>query len=84
LTSRTVHVRVGSAEIATWSFTVGDEYQTKVVALPPGAAANSEIVLSFEIENSVLPLSLGRIQDWRPLGMSVRSLIVENLAPQGQ
>jgi hypothetical protein len=84
LTSRAVHVRVGSAEIAIWTFAVGDEYQTKVVALPPGAAANSEIVLTFEIENSVLPLSLGRVQDWRPLGMSVRSLIVEDLTPQAQ
>lgn len=84
LPSRTVHVRVGPAEIATWIFTAGDEYQTKMVALPPGAAANGEIVLTFEIENSVLPFSLGRLPDWRPLGMSVRSLIVENLAPQVQ
>jgi hypothetical protein len=81
LPARTVHVRVGAAEVATWTFKLGERYQTKEIELPPGAAANGEIVLTFEIENSISSYALGLSPDWRPLGLSVRSLIVENASP---
>ncbi len=82
LPTRTVHVRLGATEVATWTFKLGDEYQMKEIELPPGAAANDEIVLTFEIENSVSPYALGLSPDWRPLGMAVRSLIIENVNPR--
>jgi hypothetical protein len=78
LPARTVHVRVGATEVATWTFKLGEEYQTKEIELPPGAAVDGELVLTFEIENSVSPYALGLSPDWRPLGFSVRSLTVEN------
>jgi hypothetical protein len=81
LPTRTVHVRLGATEVATWSFKLGEEYQTKQIELPPGAAADGELALTFEIENSVSPYALGLSPDWRPLGLSVRSLTVENAAP---
>jgi hypothetical protein len=81
LPARTVHVRVGAEEVATWTFKLGDESQTKEFDLPPGAAANGEIVLTFEIENSVSQYALGLSPDWRPLGMSVSSLSIENVNP---
>src|ERR1700676_3226039 len=76
--TQTVHVRVGATEVATWTFKLGDGYQTKKIELPPGAAAKGEIVLTFQIERSVSPYALGVSLDWRPLGLSVRSLTVEN------
>jgi hypothetical protein len=76
-----VHVRVGATEVATWTFKLGEEYRTKEIVLPPGAAANAEIALTFEIEHSVSPYALGLSADWRPLGLSLRSLTVEAGAP---
>jgi hypothetical protein len=81
LPTRTIHVRLGATEVATWTFKPGEEYQTQAVELPPGAAANGELVLTFEIENSVSPYALGLSADWRPLGLSVRSLAIENASP---
>jgi hypothetical protein len=81
LPARTVHVRVGATEVATWTFRLGEEYQTKEIDLPPGAAVDGELVLTFEIENSVSPYALGLSPDWRPLGFSVRSLTVESASP---
>jgi hypothetical protein len=81
LPARTVHVRVGATEVATWTFKFGEEYQTKEIELPPGAAVDGELTLTFEIENSVSPYALGLSPDWRPLGFSVRSLTVENASP---
>jgi hypothetical protein len=81
LPARTVHVRVGATEVATWTFRLGEEYQTKEIELPPSAAVDGELVLTFEIENSVSPYALGLNPDWRPLGFSVRSLTVENASP---
>lgn len=80
--TQTVHVRVGATEVATWTFKLGDGYQTKKIELPPGAAAKGEIVLTFQIERSVSPYALGVSLDWRPLGLSVRSLTVENASPR--
>ena len=34
LPARTVHVRAGATEVATWTFKLGDEYQTKEIELP--------------------------------------------------
>jgi len=82
LPARTVHVRVGATEVATWTFKFGEEYQTKEIELPPGAAVDGELTLTFEIENSVSPYALGLSPDWRPLGFSVRSLTVENASPR--
>lgn len=77
LPARTVHVRLGAREVATWTFKLGDEYETKEIELPPGAGMDGELVLTFEIENSVSPYALGLSPDWRPLGFSVRNLTVE-------
>jgi hypothetical protein len=79
---RTIHVRLGATEVATWSFKLGEEYQTMEIDLPPGAAANGELVLTFEIENSISSYALGLSPDWRPLGLSVRSLAVEDARPR--
>jgi hypothetical protein len=49
--------------------------------MPRGAVVNGEIALTFEIENSVSPYALGLSPDWRPLGMAVRSLTIENGKP---
>jgi hypothetical protein len=84
LPARTVHVRAGAGEVATWTFKLGDESQTKEFDLPPGAAANGEIVLTFEIENSISQYALGLSPDWRPLGISVGSLTIENRVAPGQ
>jgi len=81
LPTRTVHVRVGATEVATWTFKLGDEYQTKAIELPPGTVANGEIALTFEIENSVSPYALGLSPDWRPLGLAVRSFSIEVTSP---
>jgi hypothetical protein len=81
LPARTVHVRLGAKEVATWTFKLGDEYETKEIELPPGAGMDGELVLTFEIENSVSPYALGLSPDWRPLGFSVRNLTVEAGAP---
>ena len=77
LPTRTIHVRLGATEVAAWTFGLGDEYQTRQIELPPGAAANGELVLRFDIENSVSPYALGLSPDWRPLGISMRSLGIE-------
>ena len=82
LPARTVRVRLGPTEVAAWTFRLGDRYQTKEIVLPPGAAAKRELLLTFEIDNSVSPYALGLNPDWRPLGLSVRSLTVENASPR--
>jgi hypothetical protein len=84
LPTRTVHVRLGAAEVATWTFGLGEDYQTREIDLPGGAAAAGKIVLTFEIENPISQYSLGLNPDWRPLGMAVRSLMVEDIAPSAK
>jgi hypothetical protein len=84
LPARTVRVRAGAEEVATWTFKLGEGHQTKEIDLPPGAAANGEIVLTFEIENSISQYALGLSPDWRPLGISVSSLTIENVVAPGQ
>jgi hypothetical protein len=79
LQGRTVHVRLGAAEIATWTFGLGEDYQTKEFELPSGAAATGEIVLTFGIDNSISQYALGLNPDWRPLGIAVRSLSIEDI-----
>jgi hypothetical protein len=81
LPNRTVHVKLGATEVTTWTFKLGEDYQTKEIDLPPGAAATGEIVLTFEIENSISQYALGFSPDWRPLGLAVRSLSIEDIAP---
>jgi hypothetical protein len=81
LPNRTVHVKLGGTEVSTWSFRLGEEYQTREIDMPLGAPATGEIVLTFEIENSISQYALGLSPDWRPLGMSVRSLTIENTVP---
>jgi hypothetical protein len=81
LPNRTIHVKLGAREVATWSFRLGEDYQTREFDLPPGAASAGEIALTFEIENSISLYALGLSPDWRPLGMAVRSLTIENIAP---
>jgi hypothetical protein len=80
---RTVHLRAGASEVATWKFD-HDGYQAREVDLPPGAATNGEIVLNFEIEHSVSAYALGLSPDWRPLGLSVRSLTIDPVGPPQQ
>jgi hypothetical protein len=79
--NRTVHVKLGATEVTTWTFKLGADYQTKEIDLPPGAAATGEIVLTFEIENSISQYALGLSPDWRPLGLAVRSLSIEHIVP---
>jgi hypothetical protein len=81
LPARTVHVWVGATEVATWTFRLGEDHQTEEIDLPPGAAATGAIVLTFEIENSISQYALGLSPDWRPLGMAVSSLEIENVNP---
>jgi hypothetical protein len=80
LPSRTIHVKLGATEVAAWTFRLGEDYQTKEFDLPPGAASSGEIALTFEIENAISLYALGLSPDWRPLGMAVRSLTIENVA----
>jgi hypothetical protein len=78
LPNRTVHVKLGTTEVATWIFRLGEDSQTREIDLPAGAAATGEIVLTFEIDNSISQYALGLNLDWRPLGITVRSLDIEN------
>ena len=84
LPTRTVHVRLGATEVATWTFGLGEGRQTKQIDLPPGAAAAGEIELRFEIESSVSQYALGLNPDWRALGMAVRGLSIENMVAPGK
>ncbi|GLR92700.1 MULTISPECIES: hypothetical protein [Bradyrhizobium] len=78
LPSRTVRVKQGAVDVATWAFQLGEGYQAKTIDLPAGAGMDPQgIVLTFEIENSVSQYALGLNADWRPLGMAVRSLKIE-------
>ena len=63
LPARTVHVRLGATDIATWIFGLGEGHQTKEIDLPPGAAATGVLKLTFEIENSISPYALGLSPD---------------------
>jgi hypothetical protein len=77
--NRTVHVKLAGVEVATWTFQVNDGYQTKQIDLPTGAGTDPRgLALTFEIENSVSQYALGLNPDWRPLGISVRSLAIED------
>jgi hypothetical protein len=78
LPSRTVRVKQGAVDVATWAFHLGEGYQAKAIDLPAGAGMDPQgIVLTFEIENSVSQYALGLNTDWRPLGIAVRSLKIE-------
>jgi hypothetical protein len=78
LPSRTVRVKQGAVDVATWAFQLGEGYQAKAIDLPAGAGMDPQgIVLTFEIENSVSQYALGLNTDWRPLGIAVRSLKIE-------
>jgi hypothetical protein len=59
------------------TFKLGDDFQIREIDLPAGAAASGTIALSFEIDNSISQYALGLNTDWRPLGIAVRSLIIE-------
>ncbi|MEH2483577.1 hypothetical protein V1282_006934 [Nitrobacteraceae bacterium AZCC 2146] len=78
LPSRTVHVKVAGAEVATWTFQLGEGYQARQIDLPADAGTGPQaLVLTFEIENSISQYALGLNTDWRPLGIAVRSLKIE-------
>lgn len=75
--SRTVRVKLAGAEVATWAFQLGDGQQTKQIDLPAGAGSDPHgLALIFEIDNSASQYALGLNMDWRPLGISVRSLTI--------
>jgi hypothetical protein len=77
--NRTVHVKLAGTEVATWTFQVDHGYQTKQIDLPAGAGTDPRgLALTFEIENSISQYALGLNPDWRPLGISVRSLTIED------
>lgn len=78
LPSRTVRVKQGDVDVATWTFQLDEGYQAKAIDLPAGAGMDPQgIVLTFEIENSVSQYALGLNTDWRPLGIAIRSLKIE-------
>ena len=71
-------------EVATWTFKLGEEYQSREIDLPSGAAASGEIVLRFEIENSISRYALGLSPDWRRLGLEVRNLSIDRMVPSAE
>jgi hypothetical protein len=82
LPSRTVRVKQGAVDVATWAFQLGEGYQAKAIDLPAGAGMDPQgIVLTFEIENSVSQYALGLNTDWRPLGIAIRSLKIDASVP---
>ena len=82
LPSRTVRVKQGAVDVATWAFQLGEGYQAKAIDLPAGAGMDPQgIVLTFEIENSVSQYALGLNTDWRPLGIAIRSLKIDAAVP---
>jgi hypothetical protein len=82
LPSRTVHVKAAGAEVATWTFQLGENYQARQFDLPAGAGMNPQgLVLTFDIENSISQYALGLNTDWRPLGFAVRNLKIEAAVP---
>jgi hypothetical protein len=75
--NRIVRVKLAGAEVATWAFQLGDGQQTKQIDLPAGAGSDPRgLALTFEIDNSASQYALGLNTDWRPLGISVRSLTI--------
>lgn len=79
---RIVHVKLGTSEVATWSLGLGEDYQEKQFDLPAGAGASGTIALTFEIENAVSQYALRLNKDWRPLGVAVRSLVIQDVSSE--
>ena len=80
LPSRVVRVKIDDRVVATWTLKLGEGRQVRKMELPAGLVANkAQIVLSFEIENAVSPYALYISSDWRPVGIMVHSLTVQEL-----
>ncbi|KZD20658.1 hypothetical protein [Tardiphaga robiniae] len=81
LPTRTVRVKANGVDVATWNFKLGEDYHERSIDLPPGIGLDPRgVVLTFDISDSVSQYALGLNRDWRPVGFSVRSLVLEPIA----
>jgi hypothetical protein len=81
LPTRTVRVKANGVDVATWNFKLGEDYHERSIDLPPGIGLDPRgVVLTFDISDSVSQYALGLNRDWRPVGFSARSLVLEPIA----
>lgn len=77
---REVHVSIDGYKIADWVLTLGEAMQTKTILVPAEIVANkSQVVMTLMIDKSLSPYVLMINEDWRQIGIMVRSLRVSEI-----
>jgi hypothetical protein len=75
---RNVRLLVNGREVASWKFRLGDARGVRRVELPADLVkGEAQLVLTFEISDSRSPYELNISPDWRPVGIMVRSLRID-------
>ena len=80
LSSRLISISVGGRSIDTWMLKLGEGRQVRKIELPADLAAEkARLVFTFEIANPISPYALSLSEDWRPLGICVHSMTVNEI-----
>jgi hypothetical protein len=78
--SRLVSIRLGDRLIDSWILKLGEGRQVRKIELPADLAADkTQLVFTFEIANPISPYALSLSADWRPIGIWVHNVTLNEI-----